>query len=329
MATWGLREAMNASAAPAPADVDEFALAGLAAEPSALVRPPRVAESPVHLELRSGERDDAPSVDAEHPNTVVFGEVKGIHIADRAIEDGMVRSTGSTSSGGSAIATMSASTTRSAWTAPAGRDRARRVTALTARGLACRRGGRTVFSGLWFLAPPRRRAGAARAQRRRQDERAARAGGAVAASRRIALVARARRLRRRRRLAAVSAHAGHLDAVKPPLTVAENVSFQTLIAGGESRRVGAALAAFGLAELADVPARFLSAGQRRRVGLAFLVAAPAPVWLLDEPAAGLDGDATAALAAVMAGHRAGGGVVVAATHVDLGLTAAETLRLDS
>ena len=91
MATWGLREAMNASAAPAPADVDEFALAGLAAEPSALVRPPRVAESPVHLECVLVSVTTLPSVDAEHPNTVVFGEVKGIHIADRAIEDGMVR----------------------------------------------------------------------------------------------------------------------------------------------------------------------------------------------------------------------------------------------
>lgn len=91
MATWKLREAMNASAAPAPAEVDEFALAGLAAEPSVLVRPPRVAESPVHLECALASVTTLPSADPEHPNTVVFGEVKGIHIADRAIEDGMVR----------------------------------------------------------------------------------------------------------------------------------------------------------------------------------------------------------------------------------------------
>ena len=203
------------------------------------------------------------------------------------------------------------------------------MTALTARGLACRRGGRTVFSGLGFSLPR----GGALVLRGRNG------AGKTSALRVLAglLPRHAGSLSWRGRDAFADLddwrrslrHAGHLDAVKPPLTVAENVSFQTLIAGGESRRVGAALAAFGLAELADVPARFLSAGQRRRVGLAFLVAAPAPVWLLDEPAAGLDDDATAALAAVMAAHRAGGGVVIAATHVDLGLTAAETLRLGS
>lgn len=91
MATWALREAMNACAAHAPPDVDEFALAGLTPEPSVTVRPPRVAESPVHLECMLTARVALPSRDVEYPNTVVFGEVKGIHIADSAIEDGMVR----------------------------------------------------------------------------------------------------------------------------------------------------------------------------------------------------------------------------------------------
>lgn len=91
MATWELREAMNASSAPAPADVDEFALAGLTPEPATLVAPPRVAESPVHLECTLTGKTALPGADAEYPNTVVFGEVRGIHIADRAIEDGMVR----------------------------------------------------------------------------------------------------------------------------------------------------------------------------------------------------------------------------------------------
>lgn len=125
-------------------------------------------------------------------------------------------------------------------------------------------------------------------------------------------------------------YVGHRDAVKPLLTVAENVAFQARMAGGDggALRVGAALEAFGLAALADAPARFLSAGQRRRTALARLLAAPAPVWLLDEPEAGLDSAAAAALAAVMAEHRAGGGVVVAAAHGELGLAAAETLSLD-
>ena len=125
-------------------------------------------------------------------------------------------------------------------------------------------------------------------------------------------------------------YVGHRDAVKPLLTVAENVAFQARMAGGGggALRVGAALEAFGLAALADAPARFLSAGQRRRTALARLLAAPAPVWLLDEPETGLDSAAAAALAAVMAEHRAAGGVVVAAAHGELGLAAAETLSLD-
>lgn len=125
-------------------------------------------------------------------------------------------------------------------------------------------------------------------------------------------------------------YVGHRDAVEPLLTVAENLAFQARMAGGRggALRVGAALEAFGLAALADAPARFLSAGQRRRTALARLLAAPAPVWLLDEPEAGLDPDAAAALAAVMAKHRAAGGVVVAAAHGELGLAEAETLSLD-
>ena len=91
MATWELREAMNASAAPAPPDIDEFALAGLTAAPAALVAPPRVAESPVHLECVLVTTVALPSSDKDRPSTVVFGEVKGIHIADGAIEEGMVR----------------------------------------------------------------------------------------------------------------------------------------------------------------------------------------------------------------------------------------------
>ena len=120
---------------------------------------------------------------------------------------------------------------------------------------------------------------------------------------------------------------GHLDAVKPLFTVAENLSFWAAIGGGKSDKLAPALAHFGLATLADVPARFLSAGQRRRLGLARLIAAPAPVWLLDEPTVSLDADSVAALGLAMAEHRAGGGLVIAATHADLGLEAAQTLTL--
>ncbi len=125
------------------------------------------------------------------------------------------------------------------------------------------------------------------------------------------------------------AWAGHLDAVKPLLTVAENVAFRACLGSGGEGGVGAALDRFGLTALADAPARFLSAGQRRRLALARLLAAPAPVWLLDEPEASLDEGAVATLASVMAEHREAGGIVVAASHTglaDLGLAGAETLR---
>ena len=123
------------------------------------------------------------------------------------------------------------------------------------------------------------------------------------------------------------AYVGHQDAVKPLFTVAENLAFWASLAGAGGGRVGPALARFGLAALAEVPARFLSAGQRRRLALARLLAAPRRVWLLDEPSANLDAEAAAALSAVMAGHRAAGGVVVAATHAPLGLDGARTLDL--
>jgi len=118
-------------------------------------------------------------------------------------------------------------------------------------------------------------------------------------------------------------YCGHLDAVKPALTVAENLAFWARLRGGGG--VGDALAAFGIAHLADVPARFLSAGQRRRLGLTRLLAAPAKLWLLDEPTVSLDRESVAALEAIIADHRNAGGAVIAATHIDLGLDGAAVL----
>ena len=115
--------------------------------------------------------------------------------------------------------------------------------------------------------------------------------------------------------AARVAWVGHLDAIKPALTVVENVSHR------------AALTAMGLDRMADLPARVLSAGQRRRLALARLLSRPAPLWLLDEPTIGLDADSVARLGAVLTRHRDGGGMVVAATHVGLPLPDAETLRM--
>jgi heme exporter protein A len=112
---------------------------------------------------------------------------------------------------------------------------------------------------------------------------------------------------------------GHLDALKASLTVSENLSFWVAYLG--SRRVPPddALKAVGLDGLADLPAVYLSAGQRRRLSLARLVAVPRPVWLLDEPTSALDTAGPGQLAELMRGHLAGGGMIVAATHGPLGI----------
>lgn len=120
------------------------------------------------------------------------------------------------------------------------------------------------------------------------------------------------------------AYLGHQDAVKPALSVEENLRF---FARNPSCPIGAALAALDLAALADLPARFLSAGQRRRVALARLPLSGAPLWLLDEPTNGLDARAVARLGRVLASHRAAGGLVIAATHLPLPLPEAEELSL--
>ncbi len=119
-------------------------------------------------------------------------------------------------------------------------------------------------------------------------------------------------------------YVGHLDAVKPLLTVSENLAFWARMRGGGP--VTKALAGFGLTALADVPARFLSSGQRRRVALARLLAAPAALWLLDEPTVGLDSESIEALTTAMAEQRDGGGMVIAATHATLALRDAGALQ---
>ena len=122
-------------------------------------------------------------------------------------------------------------------------------------------------------------------------------------------------------------YVGHLDGVKSVLSVRENLYFWARLRGADGNAVSAALARFGLFPLADFPARFLSAGQRRRLSLARLLASPARLWLLDEPAVGLDSQSAGVLAQVVDAHRAGGGLVIAATHMDLGFAGTGEIRL--
>ena len=124
-------------------------------------------------------------------------------------------------------------------------------------------------------------------------------------------------------------YVGHLDALKSTLTPAEALAFHAELRGApaSAAAISAALGALDLAAIANLPARFLSQGQRRRAALARLFVVPAPVWLLDEPTLGLDADSVARLAAAVARHRSSGGLVVVATHGGLDLGAHTTLDL--
>lgn len=127
-------------------------------------------------------------------------------------------------------------------------------------------------------------------------------------------------------------YVGHLTGVKANLTAAENLAFWSAYLSGVERRaiadkVDDALSAFGLSALADYPAGLLSAGQKRRLGLARLSVAARPVWLLDEPTVSLDSASTELLARLIQAHLAGGGLVIAATHLPLGLEQPAYLRL--
>lgn len=121
-------------------------------------------------------------------------------------------------------------------------------------------------------------------------------------------------------------YVGHQDALKPSLSVVENLQFWTAYLGGKSP-VDGGLETVGLGALADMPAGFLSAGQRRRLALARLVCVQRPVWLLDEPTAALDAASQEKLGELMQGHLASGGMIVAATHGPLPISNAVELRL--
>ena len=117
----------------------------------------------------------------------------------------------------------------------------------------------------------------------------------------------------------------HQEAVKAALSVLENLAFwRDFLGGGD---VETALAAFDLSRLSAFPAGLLSAGQKRRLALARLVLVPRVLWLLDEPAVGLDAASQEKLAGVMAAHLGRGGIIIAATHVPLGLEPTARLEL--
>ena len=121
------------------------------------------------------------------------------------------------------------------------------------------------------------------------------------------------------------AYAGHADGIKAQMTVTENLTFWARVFGGQ--QIETALRAFGLHSLQNRQAQHLSAGQKRRLGLARLLVTGRKLWLLDEPTVSLDAANVQVFADVVSRHLAAGGAAVIATHIDLGLKAAETLDI--
>lgn len=195
---------------------------------------------------------------------------------------------------------------------------------LAARDLACIRGGRLVFEGLSFeLAAGHALVltganGAGKSSLLRQI-----AGLLEVTEGRIELQGGDPELG----VAEQAHYVGHLDGLKPMMSVVETLRFWGGFLGGPAEAADAALDAMALAPLADLPVAYLSAGQKRRLSLARLAVAPRPLWLLDEPSVALDAASVARLKDFMSAHLAAGGLIVAATHLDLGLAMAAELRL--
>jgi heme exporter protein A len=196
----------------------------------------------------------------------------------------------------------------------------------TGTGLACIRSDRIVFAGLDFAVSPGDALvlsgpnGSGKSSLLRLM-----AGVAAPAAGEINWQSRPVRDDPERFFAAMH-YVGHRDAVKPALTVRENLSFHAALRRGEAQ-IDAALDQVGLSALADLPARLLSAGQTRRLTLARILATPAPLWLLDEPTIALDYRSVDRIISAIADHRAGGGIVVASTNVPLGIDDAKTVDM--
>ena len=195
---------------------------------------------------------------------------------------------------------------------------------LSATDLACRRGGRDVFAGVNFSVASgeslaiRGRNGAGKSSLLRMV-----VGLVRVASGRLSLEGGDPELT----IGEQAHYLGHLDALKPSLSVAENLQFWSAFFGADNAGLNEPLRAVGLDALADLPAAYLSAGQRRRLSIARLLAVKRSLWLRDEPTSTLDAAAQVRLAEIMQAHLAGGGIILAATHGALGLDDTRELRL--
>ena len=191
---------------------------------------------------------------------------------------------------------------------------------LSGRGVRCVRGGREVFSGLDFEASSGEALavtgpnGAGKTSLLRLI-----AGLLTMAGGSVDLEGGGAELT----LPEQAHYLGHRDALKPALSVLENLAFWRDFLGGAAFDGAESLAAVGLDHASHLPAAYLSAGQRRRLSIARLLAARRPIWLLDEATNALDSAGQALFAALMRDHLARGGLIVAATHAPLGIQARE------
>jgi heme exporter protein A len=196
---------------------------------------------------------------------------------------------------------------------------------LSATDLACRRGGRDVFAGVSFFVASgesltiRGRNGAGKSSLLRMVEGLVRVAGGQ-----LSLEGGDPELT----LGEQAHYLGHLDALKPSLSVEENLRFWSGFLGAAAIDLSEPLRAVGLDTLSDLPAAYLSAGQRRRLSIARLLTVKRPLWLLDEPTSTLDAAAQVRLGEIMKAHLAGGGIILAATHGPLQLDGAQELNLD-
>jgi heme exporter protein A len=196
---------------------------------------------------------------------------------------------------------------------------------LSATDLACRRGGRDVFAGVSFSVASgesltiRGRNGAGKSSLLRMMAGLVRVAGGQ-----VSLEGGDPELT----LGEQAHYLGHLDALKPSLSVEENLRFWSAFLGAAAANLDEPLRAVGLDSLSNLPAAYLSAGQRRRLSIARLLTVKRPLWLLDEPTSTLDAAAQVRLGEIMQAHLAGGGIILAATHGPLQLDGARELNLD-
>jgi heme exporter protein A len=196
---------------------------------------------------------------------------------------------------------------------------------LSGRGVGCVRGGRDIFADLNFTVAAGKALAVTGANGAGKSSLLRMIANLLPlASGDIAIDGGDRELT----LAEQAHYLGHRDALKPSLTVRENLEFWRDFLGGSLGDAESSLKAIGLDGIAQLPAAVLSAGQRRRLSIARLLVLRRPVWLLDEPLSALDAFGQKTFVSLMAQHLKSGGLIVAATHVPLGIVAKE-LRIGS